>query len=1110
MNRWIKISSSILCTLLSILLLKPSVAAEFPSREGYGGKLSIPSFAFSWLDNKAIFQAGDVATIKVKLLDSSSIEKKFESNRYLMSFSLSVSGKRGNSSYISGVFQYLDGDPSFWNITFTPIMLGDFTMVVSEDNFGITDSSLHFTVTAGHMHPSVCVASWMDQNEFVAGTKAYILVLPKDAFGNNISKEIDRPGKEYWRLSASYENGSAVELLDFRYSGWNKYGYLSLEFVPTIAGDLSVYVYGDNKTLRGCPLPFTVKPGPLDMTNSLGKWRYGSNFLQIFSRLEIVIHLRDSFGNLVPAFHSLDARVVERISNLSVPVADFFFQEVSKGIQLLSFVVSEPGEFTLAIFDAKLNESFATLMYGYTVFIGYCNGSNSLVNGSGLANSVAGRMSSFTVFLKDRYHNPSPVEAERLYVQIVIRNGTVHLHPFIFPLRNISEFGPVSGQIYSANGLAGFVPALPGNDNQTIIGNPKTIASDFNVAYTPQRSGDYEIWVLSGNIPLNNGLPFLMQVSPGIVSMSLSRVVRFSPTVKRFAKNEVLVQLVDSFSNPIVSYQSKLNFQIEFTNSSSFARWVFVDNKDGSYLGYYLARELGSYNICISFEDKHVTPCPFEVHVYDSEYFSEAHNDSVSVWEDESVVFDVLSNDYVAGGHADLLESTTPLHGSLLQYGKMFRYTPQKGFFGNDSFSYTISDINRNFVNATVFIYVLCKPPQFVSLPVRLHVTEDVVSPKFGGFPGFEIIYSDIAENISVTVRAQSGTVFLAPLSMQLQQSLDSLFSVSRGGRTGKDLIITGHVEEINVALQLIKYLGNENFYGNDIISLYAMNKNGIQDAHLPVFVAPINDPPIIHAPMSIVLRGRESSDKYQIFDKQRDVYEFSVIEPDIFSFPGNKSHFMLTFSLEVNYGTLSLVLPVSLIGTVELKIESSNHWQSLQTYVTISNTFVVKGKGIRFRGTVGDCNNAMQRLFYQGESQDAILTISINDMGNYGCYPDSIQMMSSPLSTEVTVNLIRRRVISLNRSFLVGSAMTIEIFMMLLLGAMLLFFICKCMNALHRDTKDNVDDAIRPSEETSKDRNMDIVPSQNVAHTSGRSTVFSFKTQESNFRQRSRRRFQI
>ncbi|XP_072977217.1 protein GAMETE EXPRESSED 2 [Typha angustifolia] len=1041
MNRWIKISSSILCTLLSILLLKPSVVAEFPSREGYGGKLSIPSFAFSWLDNKAIFQAGDVATIKVKLLDSSSIEKKFESNRYLMSFSLSVSGKRGNSSYISGVFQNLDGDPSFWNITFTPIMLGDFTMVVSEDNFGITDSSLHFTVTAG---------------------------------------------------------------------------------------DLSVYVYGDNKTLRGCPLRFTVKPGPLDMTNSLGKWRYGSNFLQIFSRLEILIHQRDSFGNLVPAFHSLDARVVERISNLSVPVADFFFQEVSKGIQLLSFIVSEPGEFTLAIFDAKLNESFSTLMYGYTVFIGYCNGSNSLVNGSGLANSVAGRMSSFTVFLKDRYHNPSPVEAERLSVQIVIRNGTVHLHPFIFPLRNISEFGPVSGQIYSANGLASFVPALPGNNNQTIIGNPKTVASDFNVGYTPQRSGDYEIWVLSGNIPLNKGLPFLMQVSPGIVSMSLSRVVRFSPTVKRFAKNEVLVQLVDSFSNPIVSYQSKLNFQIESTNSSSFARWVFVDNKDGSYLGYYLARELGSYNICISFEDKHVTPCPFEVHVYDSEYFSEAHNDSVSVWEDESVVFDVLSNDYVAGGHADILESTTPLHGSLLQYGKMFRYTPHKGFFGNDSFSYTISDINRNFANATVFIYVLCKPPQFVSLPVRLHVTEDVVSPKFGGFPGFEIIYSDIAENISVTVRAQSGTVFLAPLSMQLQQSLDSLFSVSRGGRTGKDLIIIGRVEEINVALQLIKYLGNENFYGNDIISLYAMNKNGIQDAHLPVFVAPINDPPIIHAPMSIVLRGRESSDRYQIFDKQRDVFEFSVIEPDIFSFPGNKSHFMLTFSLEVNYGTLSLVLPVSLIGTAELKIESSNHWQSLQTYVTISNTFVVKGKGIRFRGTVGDCNNAMQRLFYQfrkcisehvvlmlgklqqGESQDAILTISINDMGNYGCYPDTIQMMSSPLSTEVTVNLIRRRVISLNRSFLVGSAMTIEIFMMLLLGAMLLFFICKCMSALHRDRKDDVDDVIRPSEETLKDRNMDIVPSQNVAHTSGRSTVFSFKTQESNFRQRSRRRFQI
>lgn len=39
------------------------------------------------------------------------------------------------------------------------------------------------------------------------------------------------------------------------------------------------------------------------------------------------------------------------------------------------------------------------------------------------------------------------------------------------------------------------------------------------------------------------------------------------------------------------------------------------------------------------------------------EYFPEAHNDSISVWEDESILFDVLSNDYVATGEAVIIES---------------------------------------------------------------------------------------------------------------------------------------------------------------------------------------------------------------------------------------------------------------------------------------------------------------------------------------------------------------------------------------------------------------------------------------------------------------------
>lgn len=80
----------------------------------------------------------------------------------------------------------------------------------------------------------------------------------------------------------------------------------------------------------------------------------------------------------------------------------------------------------------------------------------------------------------------------------------------------------------------------------------------------------------------------------------------------------------------------------------------------------------------------------------------------------------------------------------------------------------------------------------------------------------------------------------------------------------------------------------------------------------------------------------------------------------------GNKSLFIVMLSMEVNEGTLSTTLPVNLVSTSELKIQGGNQWQPLQTFVTISNHFVLKGKGIRFRGTISDCNSAIQQLYYQ------------------------------------------------------------------------------------------------------------------------------------------------
>ncbi|KAL6990004.1 glutathione exchanger, partial [Sarracenia purpurea var. burkii] len=188
------------------------------------------------------------------------------------------------------------------------------------------------------------------------------------------------------------------------------------------------------------------------------------------------------------------------------------------------------------------------------------------------------------------------------------------------------------------------------------------------------------------------------------------------------------------------------------------------------------------------------------------------------------------------------------------------------------------------------------------------------------------------------------------------------------------------------------------------------MNSNGVNDLNVPIFVEPMNDPPFINAPDLIVLEKKKDENGFLIFDRQRDQFDFSVGDPDLLNFPGNGSHFLVMFSVEVNYGFLSTNLPAELISTTELKLKNSYQWQPLQTFVTISKHFMVKAKGIRFRGTVNDCNSIMQQLLYHGEEYGAVLVLKINDMGNYGCYPGCEEKMSVPLFAEAKVNLMRRR----------------------------------------------------------------------------------------------------
>lgn len=106
-----------------------------------------PAFAFSWLNDNDTFIAGDTAIIKVRVLGN------YESGKYEFPFkpNITVNDKMGNSSFVTGVSLHFDGGTENWSISFSPITVGLFNVLITDEHFRVLDSSLHFQVNPGFM-----------------------------------------------------------------------------------------------------------------------------------------------------------------------------------------------------------------------------------------------------------------------------------------------------------------------------------------------------------------------------------------------------------------------------------------------------------------------------------------------------------------------------------------------------------------------------------------------------------------------------------------------------------------------------------------------------------------------------------------------------------------------------------------------------------------------------------------------------------------------------------------------------------------------------------------------------------------------------------------------
>ncbi|KAL6990001.1 carboxymethylenebutenolidase [Sarracenia purpurea var. burkii] len=69
--------------------------------------------------------------------------------------------------------------------------------------------------------------------------------------------------------------------------------------------------------------------------------------------METFVHQRDQYGNHLPGLYQFDVEVIDKGTNLFMPLADLSSKEVLPGTQLFSFSLEEPGNFMLMISDKE-------------------------------------------------------------------------------------------------------------------------------------------------------------------------------------------------------------------------------------------------------------------------------------------------------------------------------------------------------------------------------------------------------------------------------------------------------------------------------------------------------------------------------------------------------------------------------------------------------------------------------------------------------------------------------------------------------------------------------------------------------------------------------------
>lgn len=197
-----------------------------------------------------------------------------------------------------------------------------------------------------------------------------------------------------------------------------------------------------------------------------------------------------------------------------------------------------------------------------------------------------------------------------------------------------------------------------------------------------------------------------------------------------------------------------------------------------------------------------------------------AQTDAALVARNGNVTLSVLANDSITeGGTLKLVSTTTPAHGSATISGNTIVYVPAPGFFGKDSFSYTVKDAGKGTVSATAQVALAVQAQLVVSgkmvhAPLSANVSITVGATTYptttdaaGNF-STPVVVDEPASMISVTAQG-IGSEAYAKLASHLGNSQAVVDAAGTGGAVSQVQLPGLNVSSMTTALYALAIRNN-------------------------------------------------------------------------------------------------------------------------------------------------------------------------------------------------------------------------------------------------------------------------------------------------------------